>query len=292
MALRRIAIVALAVSMALGYLSAGCGGGGVGGRDITVEGPTRITRTFDVGDVYKYKFKIESVIGVMQTGFEKSITRQAEFRTTTTVTGVSEESVDASLQFDYSVGAMATGDAMLQDESVSALRGKQLLLKLDPDGQFQSASGMANESAFESGAGEYAMAISEVFPKLPEEPLQIGTTWTEPVDIPDPNREFVGETVYEVVGFKEKYAIQCVEIISSTDFEFEGRASQGDDVWLMTGSGSGTGRMLVSIEDGNVVYSSSEATLTLMAEGASVASAAASGVVNMGVTTNSVIEIL
>jgi hypothetical protein len=292
MALRRIAIVALAVLMALGYLSAGCGAGGVGGRDIAVEGPTKITRTFEVGDVYKYKFKIESVIGVMQTGFERSITRQAEFRTTTTVTGVSEESVDASLQFDYSVGAMATGDAMLQDESVSALRGKQLLLKLDPDGQFQSASGMANESAFESGAGEYAMAISEVFPKLPEEPLQIGTTWTEPVDIPDPNREFVGETVYEVVGFKEKYAIQCVEIISSTDFEFEGRASQGDDVWLMTGSGSGTGRMLVSIEDGNVVYSSSEATLTLIAEGASVASAAASGVVNMGVTTNSVIEIL
>jgi len=78
----------------------------------------------------------------------------------------------------------------------------------------------------------------------------------------------------------------------ASDFEFEGRASQGNDVWLMTGSGSGTGRMLISMEDGNVVYSTGDSSLELTAEGASVASAAASGTVSMGVTSSSVIELL
>jgi len=292
MALRRLGAGAVIAIVTLGYLAAGCGGGGVGGREITVDGPVVVDRSFEQGDVFKYKLKVESVIGVMQTGFEKSITRQAEFRTTTTVGEVTDEEVNATLQFDYSVGAMATGDAMLQDESVSALRGKQLKLKLDPDGRFRSATGMANESAFESGAGEYAMVISEVFPTLPDEPMAIGTTWTEPIDVPDPNRDFVGETTYTVVGYKEKYAIQCVEVEVASDFEFEGRASQGNDVWLMTGSGSGTGRMLISMEDGNVVYSTGDSSLELTAEGASVASAAASGTVSMGVTSSSVIELL
>lgn len=292
MALRKVGLCALIVLVAGGQALVGCGGGGVGGRDIVVDNPVTVTRSFKMGDVFKYKFKVESQIGVEQTGFEQTITTQTELKTTGTVTSVTPESVELSLRFDYAVGAMASGDAMLPDESVSALRGKELELTLDSTGQFVSATGMANEAAFASGAGEFAMALSEVFPKLPDEPLWIGTTWSEPVDVPDPNRDFVGETTYTVVGFKEKYEMRCAVLTVVTDFEFEGRASQGGDVWLMTGSGRGTGDILLSIDSGNIVYSSSETTLTLEAEGAAVASAAASGVVSMGVTTRSVVELI
>ncbi len=270
----------------------GCGGGGVGGRDIVVEGPVTITRSFAVGDVFKYKFGVESQVGVEQTGFEQTITTQTELKTTGTVTDVTDESVDVALRFDYAVGAMASGDAMLPDEGVSSLRGKELELTLDPQGQFVSATGLANEAAFESGSGEFAMALSEVFPKLPTEPITIGSTWTEPVDVPDPDRDFVGDVTYTVVGYKEKYEMRCVVLKMETNFEFEGRATQGDDVWLMSGSGTGTGDILLSIDSGNIVYSSTETKLTLQAEGAAVASAAASGTVNMGVTTRATVELL
>ncbi len=291
MALRKTGLCALIAVMTVGVIT-GCGGGGVGGRDILVDRPVTVTRTFEEGAVYKYEFNIESQIGIMRTGFEQTMTTLTKLRTSSTITSVTPETVEATLRFDYAVGSITSGDAMVPDGSVAALRGKELQLTLDSDGQFVSATGMANEAAFEAGAGEFAMTLSEVFPKLPDEPLSIGTSWTEPIDVPDPNREFVGDVTYTVVGFKEKYEIKCVEIHTVSDFEFEGRASQGGDVWLMTGAGTGTGQMLLSIESGNVVSGSSDMTLTLEAEGASVASAAASGTVSMGVTTSSSVKMM
>lgn len=292
MTLRRAALSALIVLMSGGSILVGCGSGGVGGREIVIDSPVTITRAFNVGDVFKYKFNVQSQIGVEQTGFEQTITTQTELKTTSTVTNVTPEFVEVALRFDYAVGAMASGDAMLPDEGAAALRGKELELTLDPMGQFVSATGLANEAAFESGAGEFAMALSEVFPKLPDGPITIGTSWTEPVDVPDPNRDFVGDITYTVVGFKEKYEIRCAVLKMVTSFEFEGRATQGGDVWLMTGAGEGTGDILLSVDSGNIVYSSSETKLTLQAEGAAVASAAASGTVNMGVTTRSTVELM
>ncbi len=292
MALRKLGLSVLIALMVAGFALTGCGGGGVGGRDIVVDSPVNVARSFSVGEVFKYKFKVESQVGVEQTGFEQTITTQTELKTTSTVTNVTPEFVELDLRFDYAVGAMASGDAMIADEGVSALRGKELQLTLDPDGQFVSATGLANEAAFESGAGEFAMALSEVFPKLPDQPLTIGATWTEPVDVPDPNRDFVGDVTYTVVGFKEKYEIRCAVLKMETNFEFEGRATQGGDVWLMTGSGDGKGDILLALDSGNIVYSSTETNLSLQAEGAAVASAAASGTVNMGVTTRSTVELL
>ena len=95
-----------------------------------------------------------------------------------------------------------------------------------------------------------------------------------------------------MTGFKAKYEISCVEIQAVTEFEFEGRAEQGGDVWLMSGAGMSTGTMLVSIEDGTLVVSSGDMEMTLTGEGASVAGAAAGESVNMGVKSTLKIELL
>jgi len=94
-----------------------------------------------------------------------------------------------------------------------------------------------------------------------------------------------------VLGFKRRYDIPCAEIRRVTNFEFEGRAEQGGEVWLMSGRGTTDGTMLISTEDGLVVWSSSNSNMTLKGEGASVASAAASGTVEMGIKSKLVIEL-
>ncbi len=293
---RRVLLCSVLCVMALGLVLTGCGGGGVGGREISVEGPITITRSFEEGDVLKYRFKIDTQSGVRRTAYEQSISTLAELKTTNTITSVDDNVVKMRMRFDYAVGSMTFGDRMQPDKTVSALRGKELLFELDPTGDVLSWSGLSGEEALEAGTGQMAMLLYDVFPALPDEPLSIGTTWEESYDIPDitssVERDFIGETTYTVVGFKEKYEIRCVEIARVTEFEFEGRAEQAGEMWLMSGAGTTTGSIVMSLEDGRVVYSTSEAALTLTGEGASVAGAAASGTVEMGIKARLSIELL
>jgi hypothetical protein len=185
---------------------------------------------------------------------------------------------------------------MMADSDVASLRGKELKFTLTPDGKITGWAGLAGEAALEGGAGQFAMLLYDVFPSLPAEPMAVGMTWTEPYDIPDittnADRDFVGESTYTVTGFKRKFDIPCVEIKRVITFEFEGRAEQAGEVWLMSGRGTTAGTILVSTVDGRLVWSSSESSMTLEGEGASVASAAASGTVEMGVKSRLVIEML
>lgn len=295
MRFRRIALVGL-VALSAGLVASGCGGGGTGGRDITVDGPVGLSRTFEEGKQIRYKFAMNNQSGVKLTSYEQTISSQVELKTTNTFTDVTTDEVEMTMRFDYAVGAMTHADQMMADESVSSLRGKELNFTLDPDGKVLSWSGLTGEDAAESGAGQLALLLYDIFLPLPEEQVSIGTTWTEPLDVPDlttaVDQEIIGETTYTVIGFKAKYEINCVEIQSVTEFEFEGRAEQAGDVWLMSGAGTSTGTMLVGIEDGMLVVSSSEMEMTLTGEGASVAGAAAGETVNMGVKSTLRIELL
>jgi hypothetical protein len=296
MGFRKLSVCLLVTAVVPWLLSSGCGGGGAGGREITVAGPVTITRTFKPGEVFKYKFKVDTQSGVKRTAYEQSISAQVELRTTSTVADVTADEVDMDMRFDYAVGAVTVSDEMQPDESISSLRGKELHFKLDPDGKVISWGGLSGEAALEQGAGQIAMLLYEIFPTLPEGPITVGTSWTEPYDVPEisssVDRTFVGDTTYTVVGFREKYEIQCAEIKTATSFEFEGRAEQAGEVWLMSGSGTADGTILLSIKDGNIVYSDGQATMSLTGEGASVASAAATGTVEMGIKTHLVIELL
>jgi hypothetical protein len=293
---RGIAIGGLAALLLAGLLLNGCGGGGTGGREITVDGPIKLERVFEEGKEIKYKFAMNNQSGVKLTSYEQTIASQAEFKTTNTFTSVSGDAVEMTMRFDYAVGAMTYGDQMRADESVSSLRGKELLVTLDLDGKVQSWTGLTGEDAAESGAGQLAMLLYDVFPPLPDEPVTVGSTWTEDLDVPDittaVEQDIIGETTYTVTGFKAKYEINCVEIQTVTDFEFEGRAEQGGDVWLMSGAGTSTGTMLVSLEDGTIVVSAGDMTMELTGEGASVAGAAAGETVSLGIKSSLKIELL
>ncbi len=296
MTTRRIATSVLLAALAAGIVGAGCGGGGVGGRDIDVEDPVRIVREFEEGRVFKYKFKAESESGVKRTAHEQSIATQVELKTTNTISEVTDESVKMTMHFDYAVGAITVGDKMQPDEAITGLRGKELVFDISPDGDVLGWTGLSGEESLEGGAGQMAMLLYDIFPPLPDEEMTIGTTWTVDYEIPaitsHVDRDFVGESIYTVTGFKTKYDIRCVAIDRVTTFEFEGRAEQAGEIWLMSGAGEITGELIVAIEDGHVVHSTSEAVLTLTGEGSSVAGAAASGVVEMGIRTRLVVEML
>ena len=296
MALRKLGLCALAGLLTAALTLNGCGGGGVGGREIVVDSPTAVERNFEQGDVFKYKFRVDSQSGVKRTAYEQTISIQTELKTTSTVTKVEPEEIEMVMRFDYAVGGVTVGDEMQPDESVTSLRGKELRFGMDHTGKVLSWGGLTGEASLEAGAGQIAMLLYEVFPPLPDEPLAVGVSWTAPYDVPNitsaVDRDLIGETSYTVTGFKEKYEIACAVVHTVTTFEFEGRAEQSGEVWLMSGEGSGEGDILISLEDGVIVYSSAEATMTLTGEGASVASAAASGVVEMGVKSRLVIEMI
>ena len=78
---RRIALVGLTALLVAGLVANGCGGGGTGGRDVTIDGPVLLTRTFEDGGQIKYKFKMNTQSGVQMTSYEQTISSLAEFKT-------------------------------------------------------------------------------------------------------------------------------------------------------------------------------------------------------------------
>jgi hypothetical protein len=175
------------------------------------------------------------------------------------------------------------------------MRGKELIVTLGPDGDVRSLTGLAGEAYLEEGTGQFKVLVDYLVPPLPDEPVTIGTTWTEeldPADISGLDQEYLGETVYTVTGFKETYGVQCVEVAFSASFEYEGRFEQGSDVWLVSGVGGGEGTMLIAIDGGHLVYSRMDIEQDMSGEGSAVASAAASGEFSAGIKTRFTIELL
>ena len=296
MELRKVAARALVAAVGIWLVASGCGGGGTGGRDITIDDPVQLSRAFENGQTLKYKLKSAGEMAVAMQGFDRVANTQTEFRTTCTFSNTDADEVDLAMRFDHAASSISLGDQVIVQESAAALRGKTLDVSLKPNGEVLSFSGMSGEKYFEEGVGQMALMIHGMFPVLPDEPVTIGYTWKDELDVPDitssTDRDFIGETTYTVVGFKEKYGISCVEVATVSTFEFEGRVEQQGEAWLMSGSGEGNGVVLFSIEDGLVLFSKSDTTMEFEGEGSTTAGAGASTTLSAGMTIQSTLELL
>lgn len=291
-----IAVRLLVASLALGLVAAGCGGGGTGGREITIDEPVQLTRSFETGDVMRYVVKSSGEMIIPMQGFDRVATTQSEFRTNCEITGVREDEVDLAVRFDNAAASVAEGDNVIILEPARALRGKTLDVTMTPGGRVLSFAGLGGEQYFEEGVGDMALMLYGMFPPLPDGPLGIGDTWEQELDVPNItsslSRTFVGEIVYTVIGFKEKYGIACVELATETSFEFEGRVEQQGDSWPMSGVAEGTGTMLISIEDGLILSSKGETAMELEGEGSTQAGAAASTEFSISLRMEGSLELL
>jgi hypothetical protein len=284
MALHSVSARLLGAALLVAAVSGGCGGGGMGGREIVVDEPVRLVRTFDEGETIKYK---------LSSAGEMAVT---EFRTSCTFSDTDTNEIKLAMRFDYAASSISMGDDVIPQESAAALRGKTLEVSLAPNGEVLSFSGMGGEEYFDEGIGQLSMMIQGLFPVLPDEPLTVGYSWTDDLDIPDitssTTRDFVGETTYTVVGFKEKYQVPCVEVSSVTTFEFEGKVEQQGEAWLMTGSGVSNGTILFSIETGLIQTEKSETTVDFTGEGSTTAGAGASTTLSAGLKLEGTMELL
>jgi len=296
MGLRSISVRLLAAALGVALVTAGCGGGGMGGRDITVDEPVQLVRNFEDGETLKYKLSSAGEMAVAMQGYDRVVTTQTEFRTTCSFANTDAEEMEMLMRFDYAASSVSSGDQVIPQESVAAIRGKSLEVTMSPTGEVLSFSGMGGEEYFEEGIGQMAMMVHGLFPELPEEPLTIGYTWQDDLDIPDitsaTNRDFVGEVTYTVVGFKEKYQIPCVEVSAVSTFEFEGKVEQSGEAWLMTGSGESVGTILFSIEDAIIIYGKSDTTIDFEGEGSTTAGAGASTTLSAGLKLQDTTELL
>jgi hypothetical protein len=296
MGLRKIAMRALVAAVGIWLIASGCGGGGTGGRDITVDEPVQLSRTFENGQTVKYQLKSAGEMAVAMQGYDRVVSTQTEFRTTCQFSNAETDEINLAMRFDHAASSFSVGDQVIVQESASALRGKTLDVSLAPNGQVLSFSGMAGEGFFEEGVGQVALMIHGMFPKLPEEPITIGYTWEDELDIPDitssTSRDFVGETTYTVVGFKEKYGISCVEVATASTFEFEGKVEQQGEAWLMSGAGQSEGIVLFSIEDGLILFSKGDTTMEFEGEGSTTAGAGASTTLSAGLKIQGTLELL
>ena len=296
MGLRKMAVRVLVAAVGIWVVASGCGGGGTGGRDITINEPVQLTRTFENGQTVKYKLKSAGEMAVAMQGYDRVASTQTEFRTTCQFSGIDTDKMSMAMRFDHAASSVLFGDKVIVQESASALRGKTLEVSLAPNGQVLAFAGMAGERYFEEGVGQVALMIHSMFPELPQAPITIGYTWEDELDIPNitssTNRDFVGETTYTVVGFKEKYGISCVEVATVSTFEFEGRVEQQGEAWLMSGSGGSEGVVLFSIESGLVIFSKSDTTMEFEGEGSTTAGAGASTTLSAGMTIQGTLELL
>jgi hypothetical protein len=81
-------------------------------------------------------------------------------------------------------------------------------------------------------------------------------------------------------------------VATVSTFEFEGKVEQQGEAWLMTGSGTATGTMLFSIEDGLILFSKSDSTLEFEGEGSTTAGAGASTTLSAGLKVQGTVELL
>jgi hypothetical protein len=296
MGLRKIAARALVAAIGIWLVASGCGGGGSGGRDITINEPVQLTRTLENGQTVKYKLKSAGEMAVAMQGYDRVASTQTEFRTTCQFSNTDTDEMNMAMRFDHAASSISFGDQVIVQESASALRGKTLNVLLAPSGEVLSFSGMAGEAYFEEGVGQVALMIHGMFPKLPEEPITIGYTWEDDLDIPDITsstaRDFIGETTYTVVGFKEKYGISCVEVATVSTFEFEGKVEQQGEAWLMSGAGESKGNVLFSLESGLIIFSKSHTTFEFEGEGSTTAGAGASTTLSAGMSIQGTLELL
>lgn len=296
MGLRKIAVRALVAAVGIWLIASGCGGGGTGGRDITIDEPVQLTRTFENGQTIKYQLKSAGEMAVAMQGYDRVVSTQTEFKTTCQFSNAETDEIDMAMRFDHAASSFSTGDQVFVQESATALRGKTLNISLSPSGDVLSFSGMSGEGFFEEGVGQVALMIHGMFPKLPEEPITIGYTWEDELDVPDitssTDRDFVGETTYTVVGFKEKYGISCVEVATVSTFEFEGKVEQQGEAWLMSGVGESEGIVLFSIEDGLILFSKGDTTMDFEGEGSTTAGAGASTTLSAGLKVQGTLELL
>ncbi len=290
---RRIIFAAVAAALVVSALGTGCGGDG--GVDIMVDGPVTLTRSFTEGRIIKYDFKLGSQSGVKLTAYEQTIYTQTELRTQNTFLNVTADGATMRMLINHAAGSMSLGDNVMVDETVADLRAMELEFTIAADGEITSWSGLGNSEYLEAGAGQLAVLLYDVFPPFPDGPIDVGSTWTVDYDVPDlsasVDRNFLGETKFTVTGFKRKFLVDCVVIHRVTDFTFEGRAEQEGQVWLMDGDGTVDGDSYIALGDGMLVYSSAEMNLTLVGEGTSVAGAAASDIVEMGIVASMHIEL-
>ena len=107
MGLRRIASCVFISALGIWLFAAGCGGGGTGGRDITIDGPVQMTRSFEQGNAFKYSFKMSSQIAVAMQGFDRVASTQTEFRTSNEIVSVDAEEVQVSMRFDHAASTYA-----------------------------------------------------------------------------------------------------------------------------------------------------------------------------------------
>ena len=296
MGLRRIATCAMLCVLAVWLVAAGCGGGGTGGRAITVEGPVELNRSFEEGASFKYLFKVTGESAVAMQGYDRVVSTNTEFRTSNTVTSVTDDEVKLEMRFDSAASSISMEDNVMPNEGVAELRGKSLEFTLDRDGKVISFAGLGGSRYLEEGAGEMGMLLYSLYPTLPDEPVSVGYTWEEDIDIPDitssVDREFIGTGTYTVIGYKEKYGIACVEVATTSTFIFEGKAEQSGDIWLMSGEGTSEGVILISMDNGMVLAGVSDTTLDLEGEGSTTAGAGASTTVSMGMKIHSEMELL
>jgi len=296
MRLRNAATRVLVVAIGVWLVTSGCGGGGTGGRDIIIDEPVLLSRTFEDGQALKYKLSSAGEMAVAMQGYDRVMNTQTEFRTSCSFSKTDSDDINLAMRFDHAASSLSVGDKFTQQESANALRGKTLDVSLAPDGRVLSFSGMGGEDYFEEGIGQMAMMVHGLFPILPDEPVTIGYTWQDDLDIPDitssTNRDFIGETTYTVLGFKEKYGIACVEVGTVSTFEFEGKVEQSGGAWLMTGSGESNGIVLFSIEDGFILFSRSDSVIEFEGEGSTTAGAGASTTVSAGLKLQGTMELL
>jgi len=279
MGLRKMVALALVAAIGIGVVASGCGGGGSGGRDITINEPVQLTRTFENGQTVKYKLKSAGEMAVAMQGYDRVASTQTEFRTTCQFSGIGTDEMSMAMRFDHAASSVSLADQVIVQESASALRGKTLEVSLAPNGQVLAFAGMAGEAYFEEGVGQVALMIHSMFPELPEEPVTIGYTWEDELDIPD-------------ITFKEKYGVSCVEVATVSTFEFEGRVEQQGEAWLMSGSGGAKGIVLFSMESGLVIFGKSDTTMEFEGEGSTTAGAGASTTLSAGLTVQSTLELL
>jgi len=81
MKLRNAAARALVLAVGVSLVASGCGGGGMGGRDITIDEPVLLTRTFEDGQTVKYKLSSAGEMAVAMQGYDRVANTQTEFRT-------------------------------------------------------------------------------------------------------------------------------------------------------------------------------------------------------------------
>ena len=234
----------LTITLLVSILWIGCG-----------EKAVKLSLKFNEGDVYKYSLIQDSVTTTEFMGKKMEMPSNTEMTITQKVEKIDQGAAEIKITYDSFDMKMNVGGKQIPSNMGEKMVGKTNKMKIRENGEIIEPKGMKAMVGFQGMSSDVNNILFNLYPRLPENKLKVGDSWTQKQEFPQSQIDIVMEAHYTLSRKEEKNGYKCAVIDSVISMTIKG----GDQALMnINGEGKGTGTTHLAYEKGVLVNSEAE----------------------------------